>query len=223
MPTRYSEMNCETHFIVKPDEEYTRTQLPTFNVVAALALFHVALIACSIPYMICVPHGCHPFGYTNTISDGIRDNTVLASTLWGAGMTWVTASRYLGLASCSFWHKCIGHLCIIVSVYGSLVTTRYDALKSPHVAAAILWIVSSFLFHFCVTIPSSVKTSWIPCCVLIFGCCFGVVYVSMFSVVILHKSHYSNITLSTVSLFEIATVLCITLLDAVQCLQVLHI
>ena len=223
MGTLYPEMSCETLFAIKPDDTDTIKQVDIYQVVSKLALLHTVLIAFSVPYMICVPNGCQPFGYINTISDGIRDNTVLASTLWGAGMTWVTASRYLGLSGSSFLYECIGHVCIVVSVYGSIITIRYDTLKSPHVPAAILWVVSSFLFHFCVTIQSSAKRSRAACCVLIFGCCSGFVYIILFSVVVSNQSHYGNVTLSTLSLFQVATVLCITILDAVQCLQLLNI
>jgi len=223
MDIMYSDpRNVERHLVSKPKVLYTNTESQTFSVIIKLALFHIALMAFSIPYMICTPDGCNPSGYLKTISDGIRDHTVLTSTLWGAGMNWITATRYMGLTTCSFFYACICHVCIVIIVYTSILTIRYDVVQSEHVSAAISWIVASFLFHFCVTIKSSVQWQWIPIVVFIVGCFFGSVYVIMFSMVVVYPSFYGNIALSVISLFEVACVISINILDGLQCLELLN-
>ena len=215
--------NVEAPLLIKPNVLCTNVESQTLNIVIKLALFHVVLMAFSIPYMICMPDGCNPSGYLKTISDGIRDHTILTSTLWGAGMNWITATRYIGLTNCSFLYSCICHVCIVTIVYTSILTIRYDVVENEHVLAAVSWIVASFLFPFCVTIRVSVQWQRIPTIVFISGCFFGFVYFIMFSMAVMNPSFYGNIALSVISLFEIAVVLCINILDGLLCIQLLRL
>jgi hypothetical protein len=195
----------------------------TIQVIVALAQLHLFLMAISIPGMICFPRGClSRDGYIRTVSDGLKDNSVLATTLWGSGMTWVTSARYLGVVGCSPTYACIAHVSIIVSTYASFLTIRYDLFEIHHVLSAIVWIVSSFVFHVSTTIQGVANQKRTASYVFIIGSILGIVFVVLFAMVEFEHVISSIYLLSIISVLEVATVLSIITLDFIQSLHVLH-
>ncbi len=199
----------------------------TILVIVALSQLHLFLMALSIPGMICFPMGCFSDdGYIRTVSDGLKDNSVLATTLWGSGLTWITATRYLGVVGSSTTYTWIGHISIIVATYTSFLTIRYDMFEIHHVLSAIIWIVSSFVFHFTTTIQGVANHSHVASLIFTIGVVLGVVFVSLFTMIELKQGPIdlssSVHMLSTISVIEVATVLSIMVLDFIQSRHVLN-
>ena len=199
----------------------------TIRVIVSLAQLHLFLMALSIPGMICFPTGClSDNGYVRTVSDGLKDNSVLATALWGSGMTWITATRYLGVVGCSNAYAWIAHVSIIVATYTSFLTIRYDMFEIHHVWSAIIWIVSSFVFHFSTTIQGVANHSHVASLIFTIGVVLGIVFVTLFTMIELKQGPIdlssSVHMLSTISVIEVATVLCIMVLDFIQSRHVLN-
>ena len=197
------------------------------RIVVALAQIHLFLMAVSIPVMICLPTGClSSQGYVRTISDGFKDNSVLATTLWGSALTWITANRYLAILGCSSTYGWISHSSIVVSTYASFLTIRYDLYEINHVSSAVIWIVSSFVFHFSTTVQGVANRSHVASCILVIGAVLGVVFLTLFLCVEFEEDSSHVIMslefLSAVSILEIGTVLSIIALDSLQSLHVLN-
>jgi len=220
------EMQPEHSYVSLQDDGQYHSATRTIQIVIALAQVHLILMALSIPGMICFPSGCiSDDGYIRTVSDGLKDNSVLATTLWGSGMTWITATRYLGVVGTSTVFAWVAHIMIIVATYASFLTIRYDMFEVHHVSSAVVWIVSSFLFHFATTIHSEANRSHVASYILLVGIILGIVFVTLFTLVELEvismDSDASIHLLSTISLIEVATVLSIMVLDFVQSRHVL--
>ena len=219
-------MQSEPSYASLQDDGEYHSATRTIQIVIALAQVHLVLMAASIPWMICFPTSCvADNGYIRTVSDGLKENTVLATTLWGSGMTWITATRYLGVVGTSTNFAWIAHISIIVATYASFLTIRYDMFEVHHISSAVVWIVSSFLFHFATTIHSEANKSHVASYILVVGIILGIVFVTLFALVefevISMDSDASIHLLSTISLIEVATVLSIMVLDFVQSRHVL--
>ena len=223
MPDRQPELHGVS-FLHSGQSHSTTT---TIKVVVALAQLHLLLMALSIPAMICFPTGClSESGYIRTVSDGLKDNSVLATTLWGSGMTWITSTRYLGVVGCSSTCAYIAHISIIVATYASFLTIRYDMFEIHHVLSAVIWIVASFVFHCSTTIQGVANQSHVASCIFSVGTVLGIVFVILFAVVEFEHGPPDLISsmhlLSTISMIEVATVLSVIALDFVQSRHVLN-
>jgi hypothetical protein len=205
-----------------PHNHYTTT---TITIIVALAQFHLFLMVVSIPMMICFPMGCfHSIGYVRTISDGIKDHSVLTTTLWGAGMTWINATRYLGIVGGSHRYQSVAHVSIVVATYASFLTLRYDMFEIYHVLSAVIWIISSFIFHFSTTVQGVANRSSIASYVLGVGVFLATVFIAMFVAANFAEGPMSSSlhALSSITVIEVATVFSIILLDVLQSLHVLN-
>jgi len=220
------DMESEPYYVSLQDNGPGHSATRTIQIVIALAQLHLFLMALSIPGMICYPAGCFADnGYIRTVSDGLKDNSVLATTLWGSGMTWITATRYLGVVGSSKIYAWLAHISIIVATYASFLTIRYDMFEIHHVSSAIVWIVSSFVFHFATTIHGAANRTHVASYILVLGVLLGIVFVTLFTLVELKQipldSDSTIHLLSTISLIEVSTVLSIMVLDFVQSRHVL--
>ena len=197
------------------------------RIIVSLAQLHLCLMAVSIPVMICLPTGClSSEGYVRTISDGLRDNSVFATTLWGSGMTWISSTRYIGVLGSSSTYAWIAHVSIVVSTYASFLTIRYDMFEIHHVSSAVVWIISSFVFHFSTTVQGIANHSHIASWILVISTVLGIIFVTLFLCVEFEQGSPHVIMslefLSAVSIIEIGTVLSIIALDFLQSLHVLN-
>ena len=220
-------MQAEPRYEILQHNGQSHGTTTTILVIVALSQLHLFLMALSIPGMICFPMGCFSDdGYIRTVSDGLKDNSVLATTLWGSGMTWITATRYLGVVGSSTTYAWIAHISIIVATYASFFTIRYDMFEIHHVASAIIWIVSSFIFHFSTTIRGVANRSHIASHIFIGGVVLGIIFVTLFTAVELKQGPLDLISsihmLSVISMIEVATVLFIMVLDFIQSRHVLN-
>jgi hypothetical protein len=211
------------HSMFLPLAKQGHGTITVIAVIIAIAQLHLVLMAVSIPVMICIPNGClSSAGYVHTISDGLRYNSVFATTLWGSGMTWITAIRYIGVVGTSPLYAFIAHLSIVVTTYASFLTIRYDVVEMHHVVFAIVWIISSFIFHFSTTVQGVANQSSVASYILAIGVVLGVVFVSLFTDVELKQGPPGEIVsieiLSTISVLEVLTVLSIMSLDFLQSL-----
>jgi hypothetical protein len=211
----------------QPPQGRSHSFITTIEIIVGLAQLHLFLMAISVPAMVCIPGGCFSSGgYIRTVSDGLRDNSVLATTLWGSGMTWVTATRYLGIICSSPTYVWVAHISIILATYASFLTLRYDMFEIYHVLSAVVWIVSSFLFHFSTTIHKLANRSSFALYILCLGVILGIVFVTLFSIVEFKigplELFSSTGLLSIISVLEVATVLCIMALDFLQSLHLVN-
>jgi hypothetical protein len=133
--------------------EQSASYRQTVAIVVHLAGLHILLMSASIPIFICVPNGCtYPQGSVRSVSDGFKANSASSTAIWGSGIAWVTANRYLAAAASPFLYSSIAHVCIPIATYSAFLTLRYDTLEEFHDIFATLWIVSSFVLHFCITL-----------------------------------------------------------------------
>jgi hypothetical protein len=220
-------MQSEIHDVYSLQCGQHHSTTTTIKVIVSLAQIHLFLMAFSIPGMICFPTGClSESGYIRTVSDGLKDNSVLATTLWGSGMTWITATRYLGVVGSSRTYVWIAHIAIIVATYASFLTIRYDMFEVHHVLSAIIWIVASFVFHYSTTIQGVANQSHVASYVLSVGTVLGIVFVMLFTAVEFEHGPPDLISsrhlLSTISIIEASTVLSIMALDFIQSRHVIN-
>jgi hypothetical protein len=207
----------------------------TIKIVIYLALFHIILMILSIPVVTCFEGffggisggvSCvNERGYIDSISSGFEAYTVATTTLWGVGVSIVSSARFLHTAQVENLRFIVGNLAILISIYSAFLTMRVDVLKTLHEVYATCWIVSAFVFHFCVTVHLSKRgIRSISVWTFAFGIVSGLSFVT--SVVVLnlddHPLELTENELTTLSsVLEISTVLCIFLLDIFQCLQLL--
>ncbi len=113
-----------------------------------------------------------------------------------------------------------------MSTYASFLTIRYDLYEINHVSSAVIWIVSSFVFHFSTTVQGVANRSHVASCILVIGAVLGVVFLTLFLCVEFEEDSSHVIMslefLSAVSILEIGTVLSIIALDSLQSLHVLN-
>jgi hypothetical protein len=207
----------------------------TIKTVIYLALFHIILMILSIPLVTCFEFfwggvsggvSCvNERGYIDSISSGFEAYTVATTTLWGVGVSIVSSARFLHTAQVENLRFIVGNLAILISIYSAFLTMRVDVLKELHEIYATCWIVSAFVFHFCVTVHLSKRgIRSVSVWTFAFGIVSGLSFVT--SVVVLnlddHPLELTENELTTLSsVLEISTVLCIFLLDIFQCLQLL--
>lgn len=211
---------CTSHI---QDENPSR--LLTIAVVVHFARLHIVLMFVSLPLLICFPHGCtRDNGILWMISDGFKTNTAFSTALWGSGVAWINCGRYLGVATCSLHNACVSHICIPVATYAAFLTLRYDVLDKYHFIFAVLWIASSFIFHYSTTLGIHATTVMAKSCVFWIGVVFGSLFVILFVLFELCQGQLlliANSLSSAISIVEILTVVCIMLLDFIQCQQVI--
>jgi len=212
-----------------PTTEHTRSSDLTIALVVHLAQVHIILMTCSIPFIMCVPNGCmFPPGNLRMISDGFKANSALSTALWGSGLAWVTAARYLGVATSPLFYAAISHLCVPLATYSAFLTLRYDMQENYHVLFAGVWIASSFTFHFCVIVRGVGSRSALAFYIAGLGATCGVVFLALFITVlsgnegnidtIKNNAQISSVQLlSAVSVLEVITVFCLMYLDFLQC------
>jgi hypothetical protein len=204
----------------------------TIAIVVHLAQLHIILMAISTPLMICIPDGClFDSGNLRMVSDGFRANSALSTSLWGSGIAWVTAVRYLGTVHTPLKYALLAHLCVPLATYTAFLTLRYDMLQNLHWAFAAIWIVSSFTLHFCVTLGKWNRDG-LSSYVFGFGVSIGVIFLTMYVCIqvgynetiytLIHAADVNSTQLlSTVSILEILTVYSLLLLDFLLCSVVL--
>ena len=235
-------MNLPTfpNAITHPDTQKQigmNTESSTFTIalVVHLSQLHLVLMVLSVPLMICVPHGClFEQGNLRMVSDGFKANSAFSTALWGSGIAWVTAVRYLGIASAPLFYSCLSNICLVITTYSAFLTLRYDTLEDYHVLFAIFWIVSAFLTHFSVTLRSQThRTEFTP---YLFwgGVLCGTVFISLFVGIVLDQrrslydiklvAEINDVQLlTTISILEILTIYTLFALDFILSMQVLNI
>ena len=199
----------------------------TIALVVHLAQLHTVVMALSVPAMICVPNGClFAGGNLRMVSDGFQANSAFATALWGSGIVWVTAVRYLGIASTHVRYASFANVSIIIATYTAFLTLRYDTFEEFHVAFATTWIVSSFVTQFCVTMRPEAHpfpfTQYLFWAGVLCGATFVSLYVTMAARESSSLGGGSVHLLSTIALLEIVTVYSLFSLDFTLSMQVLR-
>jgi hypothetical protein len=207
----------------------------TIALVVHLAQLHVVVMALSVPAMICLPHGClFTAGNLRMVSDGFQANSAFATALWGSGIVWLTAVRYLGIACTRLRYASVANVSVVISTYTAFLTLRYDTFEEFHVAFATAWIVSSFVTQYCVTMRPEAHP--LPFTQYLFwaGVLCGGTFVVLYATVVAHemsapgggdehkRSGDSVHLLSTISLLEVITVFSLFALDFTLSMQVLR-
>jgi hypothetical protein len=203
--------------------EETHSLIITIAIIVHLAQLHIVLMVISIPLIICIPDGClFDSGNIRMVSDGFRANSALSTSLWGSGIAWVTAVRYLCIVRTPIQYALIAHLCVPLATYTAFLTLRYDMLQNLHWAFAAVWIVSSFTLHFCVMLNGNRRG--LSAYVFGFGVTIGVLFLIMYVGIqvgynetidaLIHAADVNNTQLlSTVSILEVLTVYSLLFLD----------
>jgi hypothetical protein len=199
-----------------------------------LAQIHIMLMSLSIPLLLCIPDGCtFPQGNIRMISDGFKANSAASTALWGSGIAWVTAVRYLGISTSSIRYAVMAHMCIPFATYSAFLTLRYDTYEELHVLFAVVWITSSFLFHFFVTIQNAAQKSLVAQYIFWIGVFLGLIFVFLFigvqstsNKLIDDMKITANLedvqVLSTIALLEVLTVFSLMVLDFILCGMMLN-
>lgn len=198
----------------------------TIALVVHLSQLHVVVMALSVPAMICLPHGClFTEGNLRMVSDGFQAHSAFATALWGSGIVWVTAVRYLAIACTRLRYASLANVSVVISTYTAFLTLRYDTFEEFHVAFATAWIVSSFVTQYCVTMRPEAHP--LPFTQYLFwaGVLCGGTFVLLYVTVVAHEHKRSGDSvhlLSTISLLEIITVFSLFFLDFTLSVQVLR-
>ena len=209
--------------------EHTQSYRLTIALVIHLAQLHIILMAISLPVLICMPDGCtFAHGNIRMISDGFKANSAVSTALWGAGLAWVTAVRYLGASTRKISHATIANICIPLATYSAFLTLRYDTFEAFHVVFAVVWITASFLMHFCVTLTGVGDRTLLARYVFYLGAIIGIAFITLFvSLEIGTNDIVDNIKvtaqvgdvqlLSAIAMLEVLTVLSLMFMDFILC------
>ena len=127
----------------------TTAQLVMWVLIVLSNLSAVA-IGLSMPYFAFVPGGAFDAdGRLNFISVGFKKHSALASLIYGLGTTYISIVRTFAIII--YVPRPINALfymgMLLVGIGAGIGTTRYDELESTHMVMAVLWIVSSLVYH----------------------------------------------------------------------------